>query len=51
MCERDVIGAPSIFKFTRIAAALARVVPILDLSCARKTPRKKVYGFLFIMNR
>ena len=38
VCERDVIGAPSIFKFTRIAAALARVVPILDLSCARKAP-------------
>ena len=42
VCERDVICAPSIFKFTRIAAALARVLPILDLSCARKAPRLKV---------
>jgi hypothetical protein len=37
VCVRDVIGAPSIFKLTRRAAALARVLLTLALSCERKT--------------
>ena len=33
MYDRDVKGARSIFKVIRSAAALARMLPILDLSC------------------
>ncbi len=32
-CDLEVIGAPSIFSVIRSAAALARMLPILDLSC------------------
>ena len=33
---RDVIGAPSIFKLTRRAAALARVLPTFALKLREK---------------
>ena len=33
MCDLDVTGAPSIFKRIRSAPALARIFPVLDLSC------------------
>ncbi len=36
MCDLDDTGAPSIFKMIR-AAALARIFPILHLSCEEKT--------------
>ena len=42
ICECDVIGAPSIFKLTRIAAALARLLPTFAVSCVRKAARLKV---------
>ena len=42
VCEIEAIGAPSIFRFIRIAAALARVLPIFDLSCERKAARLNV---------
>ena len=38
MCDRDVNGAPSIFKVIRSAVALMRMLTILDLRCVR-TPR------------
>ena len=38
MCDLEAIGAPSIFKLMRSAAALARVCPTSDLSF-RRTPR------------
>ena len=41
VCERDVMGAPSIFKLTRRAADLAKLLPIFDLSCPRETTRLK----------
>ena len=52
MCERDVIGAPSIFKFTRIAAALARIYTPRMHSVGRGigTPKDRD-EVLFIMNR
>ena len=37
-----MIGAPSIFKLTRRAAALARVLPTFALNCERKAARLKV---------
>ena len=37
-----MIGAPSIFKLTRRAAALARVLSTFALICERKTARLKV---------
>ena len=40
ICECDVIGAPSIFKLTRRAAALAKLLPIFALSCPRKSKRR-----------
>ena len=40
-CALDVIGAPSILRLTRKAAALARVLPTLLLSCARNAARRK----------
>ena len=33
MCDLEDIGAPSIFKLTLNAAALARMFPTLDLIC------------------
>ena len=36
-----MIGAPSILRLTRKAAALARVLPTLLLSCARNAARRK----------
>ena len=41
VCERDVIGAPSIFKLTHRAAALDKLLPIFALSCPRKAARLK----------
>ena len=32
MCDVEAIGVPSIFKLIRSAAALARMLPTLDLS-------------------
>ena len=57
-----MIGAPSIFKLTRIAAALARLLPTFAVSCVRKAARLKVkipplvccvkvHTNVFIMNR
>jgi hypothetical protein len=40
-----VIGAPSILRLTRKAAALARVLPTLLLSCARNAEELKVSLF------
>ena len=37
MCDLQAIGAPSIFKLIRNAAALARMCPTLDLSCEENT--------------
>ena len=42
ICERDVIGAPSIFKLTHRASTLVRVLPTFVLSCERKVTRLKV---------
>ncbi len=41
MCDRDGKGAPSIFKVIRSAAALASMLPILDLSCEGNATRRK----------
>ncbi len=40
VCDRGVKGAPSIFKVIRSAAALARMFPILDLSCEENAARR-----------
>ncbi len=37
MCDRDVKGVLSIFKVIRSPAVLARMFPILDLSCEKNT--------------
>ncbi len=42
VCERDVIGAPSIFKLTHRDVSLARVLPTFALNYERKTARLKV---------
>ena len=41
VCVLDVIGSSSILRLTRKAAALARVLPTLLLSCARNAARRK----------
>jgi hypothetical protein len=38
---REAIGASSIFKTIRSAAALARMLPTLDLSCEENAARRK----------
>ncbi len=40
-CDFEVIGVPSRLRFTRKAAALARVLPTLDLSCEENAVRRK----------
>ena len=42
-----MIGAPSILKLTRRAAALARVLPTFALSCERKTARLKGFTIVY----
>ena len=39
--DLEVIGAPSIFKFTRKTAALSRMFPTLDLICEENTERRR----------
>ena len=41
MCDLEAIGAPSIFKTIRSAAALGRMLPTLDLSCEENAARRK----------
>ncbi len=41
MCDLKATGAPSIFKLIRKAAALARMVPTLALSCEEDIARRK----------
>ncbi len=41
MCDLEGIGIPSIFNFIRSVAALARMLPTLDLSCEEKAERWK----------
>ena len=40
VCVLDVIGAPSIFRLTRKAAALARMSPTFALSCEENTTHR-----------
>ena len=40
MCDLDATGAPSILRLIRRAAALARMLPILDLSCEENAARR-----------
>jgi len=40
-CDLEAIGAPSILKLIRIAAALARMSPTFDLSCEENAARRK----------
>ena len=40
MCDLEAIGAPSIFKLIRRAAALARTCPTFDLSCEENAARR-----------
>jgi hypothetical protein len=39
VCVLEVIGAPSIFKLIRKAAALTRVLPTFAFSCAENAAR------------
>ena len=41
VCDLEAIGAPSIFDVIRRAAALARMLPTLDLSCEENAARRK----------
>ena len=41
MCDPEGTGVPSIFKTIRSAAALTRMLPILDLSCEENVTRRK----------
>ena len=41
MCDLKAIGALSIFKLIRKAAALARMLPTFDLSCEENAARRK----------
>ena len=41
MCDLESIGAPSIFKLIHSVAALARILPILELSCEENAARRK----------
>ena len=57
-CDLDAIDEPSILKLTRIAVALVRMLPTLDLSWVWKAARRadsckspKKDFFLFIMRR
>ena len=38
-CDLETIGVPSIFSVIRSDAALARMLPTLDLRCEEKTER------------
>ena len=42
----DVVGAPSILRLTRSAAALARILPTLFLSCDGSAARRGVRLFV-----
>jgi hypothetical protein len=39
-CDLEAIGAPSIFKLIRKAAALARMFPTFDRSCEKNAARR-----------
>ena len=41
MCDLEAIVAPSIFELTLKAAALARMLPTLALSCEENAARRK----------
>ena len=41
MCDLEAIGAPSMFRLIRSAAALARMLPTFDLSFEENAARRK----------
>ena len=43
MSDLEAMGAPSILRLIRSAAALARIMPTLDLSCEENIARRRWY--------